>query len=538
VLYTFNFRDGPWLTTLADTSNSGIYVVEGPARGQPIPVDGDSVTAFVSPAPRGPVDHAVSISSLEEFQKIFSVPDYHCRLEFAVRQFFANGGVNAVIVRVSGTKQRNRICLPGAEGDLVLEAKNPGPLEYLRASIDYDDIAGNSQENFNLIVQRLRSSGSAWIDVQECYRNVSTDPGSRDYLGYVLSQSELVQLAGNAPKLRPRPTIKPTTVRQAGYVEALAECVNSPPPSDYDLIGSVSQGTGLNALEHIPDIGQVCLVSGAEGAPLGPVALLAADRFCRDHQALLIIDPPSRWESVEDVLRDQERSGFCSPNAVTWYPGVCALNGQGERVYTSIVGSVAAALKSADQIAGVYQLHNDGPVMLRGNIRLTEKIEKQDVRRLARAGINSLIQRSPLHLQLMGNVTQARYGSIAGEWTELDLRRQVLFILRRIRQGTLWTFFSQSNPETWQEVENQVSVFLTELHARSVIAGEYASLSYFVKCDSDTNSGLLGRDGEVTFVAGFALRRPGEFLAFRFQQAQGMCHISELGWQAGFACAI
>ena len=524
--------------TLADTSNSGIYVVEGPARGQPIPVDGDSVTAFISPAPRGPVDRAVSVSSTEEFHKIFGVPEYNCRLEFAVRQFFANGGTNAVIVRVSGTKACNRIYLPGEAGELVLAAKNPGPLEHLRASVDYDDIDADEPQNFNLIVQRLRSSGSAWIDAQECYRNVSTDPGSRDYLGYVLSQSDLVALVGRAPQLRPHATIKPTTLRQAGYVAALAECVNSPPPTDYDLIGSVAQGTGLNALEHISDIGQVCLVSGAEGAPLGPVALLAADRFCRDHQALLIIDPPSRWESVEDVLQDQERSGFSSPNAVTWFPGVCALNGQGERVYTSIVGSVAAALEPVDQIVGVRQLHNAGPVMLRGGVRPTAKLENNDIRRLARAGINSLVQRSPLHLQLMGNVTQARYGSIASDWTELELRRQVLFILRRIRQGTLWTFFQESNPEMWQEVESQVSAFLTELHARSVLAGEHASLSYFVKCDSDTNAGLTGRHGEVAFVVGFAPRIPGEFMAFRFQRSHGACRISELGWQAGFACAI
>jgi hypothetical protein len=528
--------------TLADTSNSGIHVIEGPARGQSIPVDGDSVTAFVSPAPRGPVDHAVSISSSEEFQKIFGVPDYHCRLEFAVRQFFANGGSNAVVVRVSGTKACNRIRLPSPAGELVLEAKNPGPLEHVRASVDYDDIDagedGEAQQNFNLIVQRLRSSGSAWIDAQEYYRNVSVDPGSRDYIGYVLSQSELVQLAGRAPESRPNPTIKPTTVRQAGYVEAMAATVNSPPPSDYDLIGSVAQGTGLNALEHIPDIGQICLVSGAEGKPLGPIALLAADRFCRLHQALLIIDPPSRWASVDDVLRDQERSGFASPNAVTWYPGVYARSGQGERIGTSIVGAVAAALKSIDQIDGVHSLHSDGPVMLRGAARLTAQLENSDIRRLARAGINSLIQRSPLHLQLLGNVTQARYGSIAGEWTELDLRRQVLFILRRIRQGTLWTFFHKSNPEIWHEVGNQVAEFLTAMHARSILAGEYASAAYFVKCDSDTNAGLLGRSGEVGFVVGFALRRPGEFLSFRFQRANGECRITELGWQSGFACAI
>ena len=523
---------------MADTSNSGIYVIEGPARGQPVPVDGVSVTAFVSPAPRGPVDHAVSIASPEEFQKIFGVPEYHCRLEYAVRQFFANGGSNAVVVRVSGTKACSRIYLPCDDADLILTAKNPGPLEHLRASIDYDDIDAEAQQSFNLIVQRLRSSGSAWIDAQECYRNVSSDPGSRDYIGYVLSQSDLVQLSGNAPASRPHPTIKPTTMRQSGYVDAMAGQINSPAPNDYDLIGSAAQGTGLNALEQIPDIGQVCLVSGAEGAPLGPIALLAADRFCRQHQALLIIDPPSRWTSVDDVLRDQERSGFSSPNAVTWYPGVFARNRQGERIYTSIVGAVAAALQSVGQIDGVYPLHNDGPVMLRGGARLTAQLENADIRRLARAGINSLVQRSPLHLQLLGNVTQASYGGIAAEWTELDLRRQVLFILRRIRQGTDWTFFHESMPEIWREVENQVSVFLTELYGRSVLVGEYASLSYFVKCDSDTNAGLMGCSGEVMFLVGFALRRPGEYLAFRFHRSHGGCRVSELGWQSGLACAI
>jgi len=87
-------------------------------------------------------------------------------------------------------------------------------------------------------------------------------------------------------------------------------------------------------------------------------------------------------------------------------------------------------------------------------------------------------------------------------------------------------------------VELQVAEFLTELHARSVLAGEHASLSFFVKCDSDTNAGLLGRSGEIGFLVGFALRRPGEFLAFRFQFAHGECRVSELGWQSGFACAI
>ena len=97
--------------TSTDTSASGIHVVEGLSRGQAIPVDGDSVTAFVGPTPRGPVDHAVKIDGPGDFLKNFGVPECHCRLEFSVRQFFANGGRNAVVVRVSGTSVCHRIRL-------------------------------------------------------------------------------------------------------------------------------------------------------------------------------------------------------------------------------------------------------------------------------------------------------------------------------------------------------------------------------------------------------------------------------------------
>ncbi len=515
----------------SDTCNSGIYVVDGPARGQSIPVDGDSATAFVGPTPRGPVDHAVEISSPEEFLKIFGTPECHCRMEFSVRQFFANGGSNAVVVRVSGTSARNRIHLQAGQGELILKARNPGPLEYLRASVDYDGIDAEDTGSFNLVVQRLRSAGSVWIDAQEYYRSVSIDPGSRDYIGYLLGQSDLVTLAGRAPQQRPNETIKSCTAKQAGYVEILGEHMESPPPSDYDLIGSAAQGTGLNALEYLSDIGQVVLLSGAEGAAIGPVALLAADRFCRKHQSMLIIDPPARWQTVEDVLRDQNRSGFTSPNAVTWFPGVRARNHQGERMVTTAAGSIAAALAAGDRKDGVLQLHSQDPVMLRGGTRPAVALDESDVHRLAKVGVNALVQRSALHLQLSGNITQARHCTISGFWNELLTRRQVLYILRRIRGGTRWTFFNNSNPETWKELHEQIRTFMTELHARSILAGETARDAFFIKCDSDTNEGLENETGQVTFIVGFALRQPGEFLAFRFQRSRGKCRIAETAWQ-------
>ena len=322
-------------------------------------------------------------------------------------------------------------------------------------------------------------------------------------------------------------------MREVSYVDSIPVSVNSPPPVDYDLIGSTRDGTGLNALENIADIGQVCLISGSADAALGPVAMLAADRFCRDHQALLIVDPPARWQTVDDVINDQERSGFSSPNAVTWFPTVRTRNAQNESIAASMAGAVAAVLSPGHKLKGIPSMYTDGPVMLRGDVYLPAKVEPADVRRLARAGVNSIVQRSPLHMQLLGDTTQARHASLAGQWNELTMRQQVLFILRRIRHGISWTSFHESTPQLWQELRMQVGDFFVELHARSMLAGEDAEKAFFVRCDADTNVGVAGRDGEITFIVGFALRRPNEFLAFRLQCARGACRISQLGWQSG-----
>ncbi len=518
--------------TSTETSNSGIHVVEGLARGQAISVDGDSVTAFIAPTPRGPVDRAVEVSSLEEFQRIFDLPGSACRLAGVIRDFFANGGSNAVVVRVSGSDQRARMRLPGPAGDMVLEARNPGASEYLRAAVDYDGIDTTSYSMFNLVLQRLREPDSAWIESQECFRRISIEPTSRDYVGYVLNQSDLAVLVNEAPSARPLPTYEPGSLKQPNYIAGESISFDQPGPTDYDLIGSEHRGTGLNALEHVSDVGMVCLLTESDPGA-GPIALLAADSFCRRHQALLLIDPPARWRTVADVMNDQSRAAFSSPNALTWFPNLLIRDDHNdEHQFASAVGAIAAALVAAHR-SGVNKLGAD-PVLLRGSgTRLGSNPNASEAARLKRAGINILRQISPLHLELDGNVTLARNDSLASDWQDLDVRYRVLSILRRIRNATQWTFFHESSPQIWQELTEQISGYLTELHARSILSGQYSSQAFYIKCDRDTNRGLIGKTGEVTFIVGFALRRPGEFLAFRLQRSHGGCRIVELGWDSG-----
>lgn len=492
-------------------------------------VGGESVTAFIGPAPRGPVDFAVAISSADEFDKRFGVPDYHCRMAAAVRQFFVNGGRNAVVVRVCSSRQYNRISLPAGDGCLQLQARNPGPLEFLRASVDYDGIAPDRARSFNLVVQRLRCADSAWIDEQEYYRGITVDPDSRDSVARILVQSALVRVRGALPAQRPEATIKPGSLREAGYIGAVALSVSNTAPDDYDLIGCSEAGTGLNALRGIADLGRICLISGAADGAIGPVAMLAADRFCRDRQALLLADPPARWRTVDDVIADQRRSDFHSPNAVTWYPGVRLRDAGAGAQPTSACGAVAAALAEDERTRGVPRLRDDElPVLLRGALTPFCAVSPDDERRLARAGVNTLARRSALHLQLRGNVTQSRHASIVGA-DDLDVRAEVLYIMRRVRQATRWVAGYDSGPRVWREARQQVAGFLERLREQGHLRGNSARDAWFVRCDSSVNPGNEGHRGRTTLIIGVALREPGMFRVMRFQHSPDACMVSECG---------
>ena len=125
---------------------------------------------------------------------------------------------------------------------------------------------------------------------QEIYRALSVDPRAADFVGDVLGASSLVRLAAAVPAGRPAPTQEGVPGVRYAYSRATWQGDNT--PTDYDLVGSREEGTGLFALEQVPWVDFICLVPGVSGATLGPVALFAADRYCRERHALLLLDPP------------------------------------------------------------------------------------------------------------------------------------------------------------------------------------------------------------------------------------------------------
>lgn len=81
-------------------SYPGVYIEEIPSGVRTITGVATSITAFIGRAQRGPTDKAVMINSYAEFERIFGGLWLESTLGYAVRDFYLNGGSQAIIVRL------------------------------------------------------------------------------------------------------------------------------------------------------------------------------------------------------------------------------------------------------------------------------------------------------------------------------------------------------------------------------------------------------------------------------------------------------
>src|SRR6185503_3306786 len=160
-------------------SYPGVYIEEIPSGVRTIAGVATSITAFVGRALRGPTDadadSPVVINSFGDYVRAFGDLWVDSALGFAVRDFFLNGGAQALIVRLYHAPATGNSKASLGVGVLTLTAAYPGSWgNNLRARVDHqtrprpDGTA--DPDTFNLFV-RDGATG-----VIETFRNVSHLP--------------------------------------------------------------------------------------------------------------------------------------------------------------------------------------------------------------------------------------------------------------------------------------------------------------------------------------------------------------------------
>jgi phage tail sheath protein FI len=78
----------------------GVYIEEVPSGVRTITGVGTSITAFIGRALRGPVNDPVTINNFGDYERVFGGLVADSPVSYAVRDFYLNGGSQAVIVRL------------------------------------------------------------------------------------------------------------------------------------------------------------------------------------------------------------------------------------------------------------------------------------------------------------------------------------------------------------------------------------------------------------------------------------------------------
>ena len=445
-----------------------------------------AVTAFVGRTLKGPVNEPVTVTSFAQYVQVFGGLWRQSPLSYSVDQYFAHGGKVALVVRVANGGSAPTIDLPAGEGSLVLQGLCPGSREYLRASVDYQLIDGDEQ--FNLVVQRLRAPGSELVEQQEIFRRVSLRPGAPRNIETVLASSRLVRLRGALPAARPLPTSADTRNAPIGYVDCNADGSDGQALSDYDLIGSAEAQRGLFALQSAQLFNFLCVPPPGPDQDLGLATVFVAERLCRQRQAVLLIDPPRSWVDAATALAQLPQWPVRSADALMCFPPVSCVDalGAGRRRFgPSAV--VAGLLARAD--AAALRWWQGAALQLQPDDTSRPAVPVSAVQRtqLARFGVNTLVDALDIAATRLPVTTLVD----ADHRVERRLlaRRMQLWIAASIERSTRWSV--SAAPSQWdgvrEKVARQVLSLLTLLSQERALAAAGLIGEGFVVCDRRLN---------------------------------------------------
>ena len=517
----------PLEAILSDALGRGITVAEMTALDQPIELPRNTTAAFIGGALRGPLNTPVWIGNVGQFHRVFGDRCPASSLGPAVRRFFANGGAQLYVVRVANGARGALLCLPASGSALLLRAVEPGAGERVRAAVDYDGL--DDAERFNLTLQRTDPVSRLVVD-QEIHPDLCWQEDDERFVADVLTVSTIARVERPYPRHRPQATLRDDASRAPDFVEPVQQGSDGGELTDYDLVGSRRDFSGLFALDGIGDVDLVYLPPPARGRDVGPAALLAAEMFCRERGAMLIHDPPRNWRSVDAALAGMRDLGLASPHVIGYFPRVVA---RGDSSPSPAGAALAGLLCRIDRGIGPWQSVDADGIGLERSLVPQVDLDDEDTALLGRAGINVLRRGRSGPTRVCNAVTLARGSESHRPLRQLHVQRSCLSILRALDLASRWAVFRQPTTSLIARLQSSIDAFLQGL----VDAGALVNSGFSLRCDPGVRpSGHLLTAGStpgpaasrgVTIEVAFQPAGARRQLAFRLQQSAAGCRISD-----------
>jgi phage tail sheath protein FI len=542
----------------------GVYIEEVPSGVRTITGVATSIAAFIGRAERGPVNDPITINSFGDYERRFGGLWLNSPMSFAVKDFYLNGGSQAIIVRLHYSALAAAITLkeepssPGS-GNLILEAANVGDWgNNLYAHVDHDTKDSTDDQLFNLTIYEKDPDTGDILNTEK-FLNVSVDPNNSRYIPRVLEDtSDLVRVRESGgtyqvPDIRPDDTYAGSPGSPTGLVEAPVQATGG--DDGYHLDDDQFYGDGLEdakeglyALEKADLFNLLCIppyttsTGPPAGSPCGSpndpwdyeptdvtTELLAeAEAYCKKRRAVLLVDPFSTWNDKDDAKTDftaasNSYPGFTSNYAALFFPRLKQRNSLRDNQTEEFVpcGAVAGIFARTDAQRGVWKAPAGQEAQLKGVPQLSVPLTDAENGELNQLGINCL-RAFPVYGRLVwGSRTLEGADRLASEWKYIPVRRMALYIEESLYRGTQWVVFEPNDEPLWAQIRLNVGAFMHNLFRQGAFQGTTPKEAYLVKCDKETTTQTDINNGIVNIIVGFAPLKPAEFVMIKIQQLAG-----------------
>jgi len=555
----------------------GVYIEEIPSGVRTIVGVATSITAFIGRALCGPDNQPVIINSFGDFEREFGGLWNDSSLGFAVRDFFLNGGSQAIVVRlfhIDAGKEKAKFTIDG----LTLEAASAGSWgANLRINIDVNvspDVAikmGLTKEDlFNLTIRDSSIGG-----VSEKFLNVSVQNVQRR-VDRVLENSKLMRWSGSWPasilliplikaaheaaaidlpaallKLNDPITIaeinldtakKATTPVPADITDAetkLTAAIKTMKYSvsdgqaitksnDFTPPNALSEKKGLYALENVDLFNLLCIPPYTAAGDVEVSLVAEAAAYCEKRRAFLVLDPPSKWTDKSIAKKEftdlnEDHIGTRSKNAALFFPRLVQANPLRDNQLEEFApcGTIAGIFARTDSQRGVWKAPAGLDATLVGTLKFSEYLSDAEIGELNPLGINCLRSVPGAGRVVWGSRTLQGNDLLASEWKYIPIRRLALYIEESLYRGTQWIVFESNDEPLWAQIRLNLGAFMHNLFRQGAFAGSSPRDAYFVKCDKETTPPNDVNLGIVNIIVGFAPLKPAEFVVIKIQQIAG-----------------
>jgi len=296
-------------------------------------------------------------------------------------------------------------------------------------------------------------------------------------------------------------------------------------PVANDIIGVRANKTGLFALEDVDIFNILCIPRAAALTAPEPFNVYsAAEVYCLERRAFLIVDIPSNIDTVQE-MKDflDSNAGLRNRNAAIYFPRLRIADPLNQFRLRDFApsGTMAGLYARTDNDRGVWKAPAGIETTLRNVNELRYVLTDPENGTLNPLGINCLRTFPVIGTISWGARTLDGADVQASEWKYLPVRRFALFLEESLYRGTKFAVFEPNDEPLWAQIRLNLGAFMQTLFRQGAFQGQTPREAYFVKCDKETTTQNDINQGIVNILVGFAPLKPAEFVIIKISQIAG-----------------